>query len=131
MTKKRRRNYLIPVAVITGIGLAIYSSSKPWKVYQQEKAKATEMRSDLDTLQKSDARMKERSQLMNPVQKEEEARRLGYVRPDEVPLLEHSTKAPAAPAEQPKKTPKKPEVVAPPIDLKDGYKNDEVQAAPQ
>lgn len=86
MVRKKRPNYLIPIAVILGVGTAIYTASRPWKVYQQEKEKATAMRSELDGLQKNKLKHRENDQVMNPVEKEQEARRMGYARPDEVPL---------------------------------------------
>jgi uncharacterized protein HemX len=86
MVRKKRPNYLIPVAVVLGLGTAIYTASRPWKVYQQEKEKATTMRNELETLQKNKLKHREKDQMMNPVEKEQEARRLGYSRPDEVPL---------------------------------------------
>jgi hypothetical protein len=131
MTKKRKINYFIPFAVIAGIGLAIYTSNKPFKVYQQEKAKADGMRVDLDTFQKNNAKMREKDQLMNPVQKEEEARRMGYVRPDETPLPEKAK--PVPPEQKPAVKPKKSETAPPPppMDLRGSENNEEVQAAPQ
>ena len=131
MTKRRRINYFIPVAVIVAIGLAIYSSTKPLRMYQQEKVKATGMRSELDTLQKNDAKLREKDQMMNPVQKEEEARRLGYVRPDEVPLPDKSAPNSETKSDEPKMTPTKPSSAPQPIDLRDGDKTDEVNAAPR
>lgn len=86
MTKKRRPNYLIPIAVIAGLGAAIYTASKPWKVYQQEKEKATEMRKEMASLEANRLKRQATDQMMNPVQKEEEARRMGYAKPGEVPL---------------------------------------------
>ncbi|MBS1726267.1 MAG: hypothetical protein JST51_06060 [Armatimonadetes bacterium] len=86
MLKKRRPNYLIPIAVILGVGAAIVTSSKVWKVYQGEKATADSMKHELSTLQKSQLDHRASDQMMNPVQKEEEARRMGYAKPDEKPL---------------------------------------------
>ncbi len=128
MTKKRKLNYFIPVGIVAGIGLAIYTSSKPLKVYQQEKEKATKMRTELDTTQKSNAKMHQKDQIMNPMQKEEEARRLGYVRPDEVPVPDKSTSAAKTGEEVPKETHKKSVDADPPIDLKGNDKNEEVGA---
>lgn len=84
--RKRRPNYLIPIAVIAGLGLAIYKASLPYKVYQQEKAKATDMRREMNALHDSQIKRQVNEQMMSPVQKEEEARRLGYAKPDETPL---------------------------------------------
>ena len=131
MTKKRKPNYFIPIAVITAIGLAIYTSSKPWKVYEQEKSKASDMRSEMDGLQRSNAKLREKDQMMSPVQKEEEARRLGYVLPNETIVPEKAQKVPAEKPEVMQETVKKPEVATPPIDLRDSDKNEEVSAAPQ
>ena len=131
MTKKRKPNYFIPIAVITAIGLAIYTSSKPWKVYEQEKSKASDMRSEMDGLQRSNAKLREKDQMMSPVQKEEEARRLGYVLPNETIVPEKAQKVTAEKPEVMQETVKKPEVAAPPIDLRDSDKNEEVSAAPQ
>lgn len=134
MTKKRRINYFIPVAVIAGLGLAIYTSNKTWKVYQAEKDKATQMRSEIDTTRKADAKLRRKDQIMNPVQKEEEARRLGYVRPDETPLPDKSTKTgkdePAFDNPPPSAEKKSAKSDAP-IDLKGSDKNEEIQAAPR
>ena len=47
---------------------------------------ADEMRREMTSLQQSDLKRRSSNQLMNPVEKEEEARRLGYVKPDELPL---------------------------------------------
>ncbi|MEI7983989.1 MAG: hypothetical protein WCI55_00045 [Armatimonadota bacterium] len=131
MTKRRKINYFIPLAIIAGIGLAIYTSNKPFKVYQQEKAKADEMRADLNSYQQSNAKLREKDQIMSPVQKEEEARRMGYVRPDEksVPGRDNTLETPSTQSLAPK--PKKAEAANPPIDLRDSDKNDEVQAAPE
>ena len=131
MNRKRRINYFIPVAVVAGIGLAIYTSNKPWKVYQQEKSKANDMRSELETTQKGNAKLRQKDQIMNPTQKEEEARRMGFVRPDETPLPDKSTQAPASVTEEPKAPRKKSTDAAPPIDLKGSDTNDGVDAAPQ
>jgi hypothetical protein len=132
MTKKRRINYFIPVAVIAGLGLAIYTSSKTWKVYQAEKDKATQMRAEIDTTRKSDAKLRRKDQIMNPVQKEEEARRLGYVRPEETPLPDKKTDISEPPVDNlPPKAEKKPSKSDAPIDLKGSDNNEEVQAAPR
>ncbi len=131
MSKKRRLNYFIPVAVVAGLGLAIYTSSKTWKVYQAEKDKATQMRSEIDTTRKADAKLRRKDQIMNPVQKEEEARRLGYVRPDETPYPEKTAPPIIADEKSPKTSKKKTDVAEPPIDLKGSDTNEEVQAAPR
>jgi hypothetical protein len=131
MTKKRKLNYFIPLAIIAGVGLAIYTSNKPFKVYEREKAKADEMRSDLNSYQQSNAKLRERDQIMNPVQKEEEARRMGYVRPEEKPVHLRSDEATESSTQVPATKPKKSEVAAPPIDLRDSDNNNEVQAAPE
>ncbi len=131
MTKKRKINYFIPLAIIAGIGLAIYTSNKPFKVYQQEKEKADEIRADLNSYQQSNAKLREKDQIMSPVQKEEEARRMGYVRPDEEPLRSSENTSAAPTTQTPAPKPKKAEVAAPPIDLRDSDKNDEVQSAPE
>jgi hypothetical protein len=131
MTKKRKINIFIPVAIVAGIGLAIYSSSKPFKVYQEEKGKAERMRTELNTLQKGNTKLREKDQLMNPVQKEEEARRLGYVRPGEVALPEKSNGTPATEPAAPATKTKKANSAEAPIDLRDSDKNDEIKAEPQ
>lgn len=130
MTKKRRINYFIPVAVIGAIGMAIFFSSKTFKVYQQEKAKADDMRSELDTLQRNNQKSRVKDQLMNPVQKEEEARRMGYVRPEETSLPDKSGQAPAEKTDENVPVEKKPTPAAPPIDLHDDHKED-TNAEPQ
>jgi hypothetical protein len=131
MTKKRKINVFIPVAILAGIGLAIYSSSKPFKVYQEEKGKAERMRAELNTLQKGNTKLREKDQLLNPVQKEEEARRLGYVRPDEHALPDKSDNAPTTEPTTPAIKDKKPAKAEAPIDLRDSEKNDEIKAEPQ
>ena len=131
MNRKRRLNLFIPVALLAGIGLAIYTSNKPWKVYQEEKAKANSMRSELENTQKIDAKLRAKDQLMSPVQKEEEARRLGYVLPEETSLPDKSANAPSATSSEPKAVKAKPEKTVPPVDLRGGDKNDEVQTMPQ
>lgn len=131
MTKKRRINYFIPIAVIVGIGAAIYTSSRPFKVYGQEKGKVEAMRTELDLTQKSNSKLRGKDQLMNPVQKEEAARRLGYVRPDERPLPDKSSNVAPPKVESTPSVPKKPEQATPPIELKEGDKNEEVEAGPQ
>jgi hypothetical protein len=117
MSRKRKPNYFIPVAVVAGIGLAIYTSSKPWMVYQQEKAKANDMRGELESTQKADAKLKAKEQLLNPVQKEEEARRMGYVLPNETPLPDKNTKAPVS--KETKSVASKNDAAKQPIDLRD------------
>jgi cell division protein FtsB len=129
MSRKRRINYFIPFGAIAAVGLAVYTSNKPWKVYQQEKAKATEMRKEMDALQLENAKLKEKVQPLNPIQKEEEARRLGYVRPDEVPIVD-KTEKPDKP-EEPKPEVKKHERSAPPINLRESDTNEETSTAPQ
>ena len=131
MTKKRKLNYFIPLAIIAGVGQAIYTSNKPFKVYQQEKEKADEMRTDLNSYQQSNAKLREKDQIMNPVQKEEEARRMGYVSPDEMPLPSRDNTPVPPTTQSPTPKPKKPEVATPPIDLRGSDNNDEVQAAPE
>ncbi len=131
MTKRRKINYFIPLAIIAGIGVAICTSNKPFKVYQQEKEKADEMRTDLNSYQQSNAKLREKDQIMNPVQKEEEARRMGYVRPDEMPLPSRDNTPVPPTTQSPTPKPKKPEVATPPIDLRGSDNNDEVQAAPE
>ena len=86
MNRKRKPNLLIPVAVLAGLGVAVYTAIRPWRVYRQEKTKADEMRREMTSLQQSDLKRRSSNQLMNPVEKEEDARRLGYVKPDELPL---------------------------------------------
>lgn len=84
--RKRRFNYLLPIAVVAGVILAVITSSKSWRVYQQEKQKATDMRQELEGYKKSQLRQKMNEQFLNPVQKEEEARKMGFVKPNEAPL---------------------------------------------
>ena len=84
--RKRKPNYLIPVAVVVGLTAAIYTASKPWKVYQQEKIKADDMRKEMSGLEANRLKRQSSDQMLNPVQKEEEARRMGYAKPGEVPL---------------------------------------------
>ncbi len=131
MYRKRRLNYFIPVAVVVGIGLAVYKSSMPWKIYQQEKGKATLMRTEMESTQKANAVSRQKNQVMNPVQKEEAARRMGFVRPDETPLPEKSSQAPASVPEEPKAPHKKSIDAAPPIDLKGSDTNEGIDAAPR
>lgn len=119
MAKKRKINYFIPIGIVAGIGLAVFTSSKPFKVYQQEKAKAADMREELDTLQQSNNKLREKDQLMNPVQKEEEARRMGYVRPDEKPLPTKSNPPVDLKPEEVVPKVKKSEVPSAPIDLRE------------
>jgi hypothetical protein len=126
MAKKRKINYFVPIAVVAGIGIAVYTSSKPFKVYQQEKAKAEGMRADLDGLQRNNAKLREKDQLLNPVQKEEEARRMGYVRPEEKSLPSKATEPSEAAKEETKPAQKKPEPAKPSIDLRDSDNNEEV-----
>ena len=122
MSKKRKLNYFIPVAIVAGIGLAVYTSSRTWKMAMQEKEKATSMRSELDATQRSNAKLKAKDQLLNPVQKEEEARRMGYALPNEVPLPDKSSKAPLT--DEPSKASPKVDSAKQPIDLRDEDKNE-------
>lgn len=124
MSKKRKPNYFIPVAIVAGLGLAVYTSSKTWKMAMQEKEKANSMRTELDATQKSNVKLREKNQILNPVQKEEEARRLGYVLPDEksLPAKAPSTTPDISEPAVNKLPPK--EKSEPPIDLHDGDRND-------
>ena len=122
MTKKRKMNIFIPIGILAALGLAIFTSSKPFKVFQQEKEKADDMRTELNALQKSNLKLREKDQLMNPVQKEEEARRLGYVRPEEHALPDKSATPP--PVVKPDAKLKKPDPDSEPMDLRDGDRND-------
>ena len=122
MSKKRKPNYFIPVAIVAGLAMAVYTSTRTWKMAMQEKEKATSMRTELDATQRSNAKLKAKEQLLNPVQKEEEARRMGYALPNEVPLPDKNMTASVT--EAPKKTSPKVDSSKPPIDLRDEDKNE-------
>ena len=121
MSKKRKPNYFIPVAIVAGLGLAVYTSSRTWKMAMQEKEKATSMRSELDATQRSNAKLKAKEQLLNPVQKEEEARRMGYVLPNEVPLTDKGSNTPVT--EELKKSLPKNDTATQPMDLREEDKD--------
>jgi hypothetical protein len=85
--RKRRPNWLIPLFVLFGIGVGAWSARGPWRVYQDQKDKATEMRKELRSLQQSRVRhIVDKAKAGNPVRMEEEARKQGYRAPGEEPL---------------------------------------------
>ncbi len=84
--RKRRFNYFIPIAILGGIGVVIYTARPTWRVYFMERDKANQMRKELAGYHSSQLKQKENDQMLNPVQKEEEARRMGFAKPNEAPL---------------------------------------------
>jgi cell division protein FtsB len=87
MRTKKRPNWLLPLFILFGIGVGAWSARGPWRVYQDQKDKATAMSTELNQLKQSRIKhITEKAKATNPVRMEEEARKQGYRSPDEQPL---------------------------------------------
>lgn len=76
---------LCGIAIATTLGVAL--SVKPWRAYNEQRAKRDEAVAEMRQAERDRAEEMERLQrLQTPFGKEEEARRLGYRRPDEKPI---------------------------------------------
>jgi len=75
------------LAVVVAVGAGVILSVKPWQSYNVERAKRDIAVDEMRAAEQERAKEIERFQrLQTPFGREEEARKLGYRRPDEKPV---------------------------------------------
>lgn len=84
--RRKKKQPIIIVSALLGIVAGIAAAKGPWRVWFQQTQELKKAETQLSSLQKYEESRKADNNLDNPIRREEEARRRGFVPPGEQPI---------------------------------------------